>query len=116
MMRLVSDPSDEMLLKDEIRYLLHMKKVDNSYERNNDSLVNVIQNLLNTPKLYGYNERVLVTLIESGYVQEEFRLMNSNDYPNFLIFMLVKNNAMKVKEACCRKMIKLFADKKKTPG
>mmetsp|Transcript_8002 Transcript_8002/g.7496 ORF Transcript_8002/g.7496 Transcript_8002/m.7496 type:complete len:256 (+) Transcript_8002:1322-2089(+) len=116
MMRAVSDPSEELMLKDEMKYLLHMKKYEYGYERNNDSMVNVINNLLNTPKAYSFNEKMMVGLIETGYMQDEFRLMNSNDYPNFLIFMLTKSERFKIKEACCRKMIRLFADKKKTPG
>lgn len=32
---------------------------------------------------------------------------------NFLIHMLLKNDRIKIKEACCRKIIKIFAEKKK---
>jgi hypothetical protein len=45
-----------------------------------------------------------------------------SEYPHFLIHMLQKSNRIKIKEACCRKIVKIFGERKKvqanskTPG
>lgn len=52
-------------------------------------------------------------LIESGYLQQEFSFLNPKDYPDFLIHILTSSERLKLKEAACRKIIKLFAEKKR---
>lgn len=63
-----------------------------------------------------FNENVLIVLIESGYLQQEFSFLNPKEYPEFLIYILSKSERIKVKEAACRKIIKIFAEKKKDNG
>ena len=74
----------------------------------------MIKNQLRSSDPVVYNQNVLIVLIESGYLQQEFSsFLNPKEYPDFLIHILRHSERIKVKEAACRKIIKLFAEKKK---
>ena len=59
------------MLKDEIIYLLNVRLKDQKYERGADPIANVIKNMVKSsnPQAYTFNEKVLVVLIESSYLQ-----------------------------------------------
>jgi hypothetical protein len=66
----VTDSGDDALLKRELLYLLNPRKSDSRHERNDEPITSAIKNLTSSsPGEYLYNERVLMTLIESGYIQ-----------------------------------------------
>lgn len=69
MLQNVIETTDEMNLKEEIVYLLHVRPKDRKFERNGDNITNVIKNLVTSNEPMVYNERVLIVLIESGYLQ-----------------------------------------------
>ena len=55
----------------------------------------------------------MMTLIESGFIHNEFSYLNPGEYPNFLKHILLNNQRIKLKEAACRQIIKLFGETKK---
>ena len=55
----------------------------------------------------------MMTLIESGYIQQEFSFINPAEYTNFLKYILVHSERTNLKEAACRQIIKLFGPEKK---
>jgi len=57
-----------MILKEELVYLLHVWRTDTKYIRSSEPINTVIKNLINSPQMHTYNERVLIVLIESGYI------------------------------------------------
>lgn len=65
----VSDAIDDGILKDELKFLLHVRKNEISYERNNDAITMQIKTLMSSPSEYCFNEKVLIEYIESGYMQ-----------------------------------------------
>jgi hypothetical protein len=92
-----------MAIKKEILYLLHSRKIGHRYERSDEATItSVIKGIISSPGEYHFNERVLVVLIESGYIQKEFSFLNPGDYPTFLKFILVNTERIKLKEASCR--------------
>lgn len=92
-----------MAIKKEILYLLHCRKIGHKYERTEDgTITSVIKNIVSSPGEYLFNERVMVVLIESGYIQKEFSFLNPGDYPTFLKYILVNTERIKLKEASCR--------------
>ncbi len=108
----VSDSKDMEILKNEFCYLLHIRKHGQPYERG-ETLSKKIKTLMNTPKEFTYNSKVLIVLIECGYIQQELSYMNYQEYPKFLISMLGVAKDNKVKESCCRMIINFFGEKKK---
>tara|TARA_B110000285_G_C15048139_1_gene575486 strand:+ start:768 stop:959 length:192 start_codon:yes stop_codon:yes gene_type:complete len=59
--------------------------------------------------MYEYNYKVLVVLIDSGYIQDFVFQDNENEYPKFLVGILERSDRGLLKEACCRKVIKYFS-------
>ena len=58
------------------------------------------------------NKRVLVVLIETGFVQKELSYLNPAEYPAFLKVILESpKSGFRLKEAACRQVIKIFAPK-----
>ncbi|TNV85265.1 hypothetical protein FGO68_gene15236 [Halteria grandinella] len=118
----VTETKDEYAVKKEIQYLLNVRKVGMRYERTDESIASTVKNLVSSPGEYVFNERVLMVLIESGYIQEQFSLLNPGEYPGFLKYILQSSQRIKLKEAACRQIIKLFQmsgkneSKQMTPG
>lgn len=56
------------MIRDEILYMLHVRKKGEKYVRGSDPITAVVNNLVNNPKVYEYNLRVLRELIETGYI------------------------------------------------
>lgn len=64
----VTETYDELSLKSEILYLLHVHKIGTRYERNSEPITSVIKGIINSPKEFTFNEKVLIVLIETGYI------------------------------------------------
>ena len=65
----VTESIDEICLKDEILYMLHIRKNDERYIRTQgEPIANVIKNLVNQPEDYTFNASIFITLIEQGYI------------------------------------------------
>ncbi|CDW74435.1 arm repeat protein [Stylonychia lemnae] len=116
MIQNVTESQDEMNLKDELVYLLHIREKNRGFQRTGEPITTIIKNFIGSNEPQMYNENVLIVMIESGYLQQEFSFLNPKDYPDFLIHILKSSERIKVKEAACRKIIKLFAEKKKENG
>lgn len=103
----MKDTGDDAILKREILYLLNIRKIGGKHERQDDSggngITSVIKNLCSSnSKEYIYNERIMMTLIESGFIHNEFSYLNPGEYPNFLKHILLNSERIKLKEAACR--------------
>ena len=60
-------------------------------------------------KNHEYNYRVLVVLIETGFIQDHIWIANeSSKYPEFLKLILENTTRNLVREACFRQIIKFF--------
>ncbi len=58
-----------MAIKKEILYLLHCRRRGQKYERTDDATItSVIKSIVSSPGEYLFNERVMIVLIESGYI------------------------------------------------
>ena len=68
---------------------------------------------MNNYPAFQFNPRVLVVLIETGYIQQQLSILNKSDYPKFLITIIKETDRNYVKEACCRRIIKFFGKSKK---
>jgi hypothetical protein len=65
----VTDSSDDIILKREVLYLLNPRKADSFHQRNDEPITSAIKNITSSlPGEYLFNERVMMTLIESGYI------------------------------------------------
>lgn len=64
----VTDAIDESMIRDEILYMLHVRKKGEKYVRSQDPITAVVNNLVNNPQAYEYNLKVLRELIETGYI------------------------------------------------
>lgn len=82
--------------------MLNVRKIGHRYERTGEPISAVIKNIGNSPLEYDFNERILIVLIESDYIQNEFNFLNPADYPNFLKHVLLNSKRIKLKEAACR--------------
>lgn len=103
------DPADERVIKEELAYLLHIRRKGVEYSRKMESsLDKALQDILNDFHNYEMNLKVLVVLIETGYIQTIFDLRDKSIYPKFLITVLKESHRVFVKESCCRMIIKLF--------
>ena len=110
----VTDSGDDAILKRELLYLLNPRKTDGRHERNDEPITSAIKNIVSSsPGEYQYNERVMMTLIEAGYIQQEFSFINPAEYTNFLKYILLNSERTNLKEAACRQIIKLFGPDKK---
>ena len=65
----VTESQDEMNLKDELIYLLHIRELDRGYVRTGEPITTAIKNFIGSNDPLMYNENVLIVLIESGYLQ-----------------------------------------------
>lgn len=107
------EEEDERIVNEEFSYLLHIRKKGKEYQRvENQHIGKEFKELMNGYKQYDYNHRVLVELIETGYVQDALNIMNKSDYPKFLITILKESDKNFVKESVCRMIIKYFGKKK----
>ena len=68
---------------------------------------------MNNFSAFTMNYKVLVVLIESGYCQQLFNLLDKDGYPKFLITVLKECDKIYIKQAVCRMIIKYFGKKKK---
>ena len=110
----VTDSGDDSILKRELLYLLHPRKTGNPHERKDEPITSAIKNITSSsPGEYQYNERVMMTLIEAGYIQQEFSFINPSEYTKFLKYILSSSERGSLKEAACRLIIKLFGPDKK---
>lgn len=101
MAQAVTEGRDELLLKQEISYLLNVRKKGGRYDRVHcDPLPAQIKNSVNEE--YVCNERVLVILIETGFIHKELSYLNPSEYPLFLRNLLETRTTSKLKEASCR--------------
>jgi hypothetical protein len=65
----VTETKDEQIIKQELTFMLNMRKAGMRHERTHDPVTSMIKNLVSSiPGEYQFNERVLVVLIESGYL------------------------------------------------
>ena len=65
----VTDSGDDSILKRELLYLLHPRKTGHPHERKDEPITSAIKNITSSsPGEYQYNERVMMTLIEAGYI------------------------------------------------
>jgi hypothetical protein len=63
------DPVDERIIKEELAYLLHIRRKGVEYSRKQESsLDKALQDILNDFHNYEMNNKVLVVLIETGYI------------------------------------------------
>ena len=104
-----ADAKDERIIQNEIAYLLHIRRVGLQYQREtNSSIERYLKELMGNYAGYEFNPKVLVVLIETGYIQECLSVNNKSDYPKFLITILRETDKSFLKEACCRRIIKFF--------
>ncbi len=70
MMANVTESQDEINLKDEIAYLLHLREKSRKFERTQEPITSIIKSFIanSHEKQYVFNEKVLIVLIESGYL------------------------------------------------
>jgi hypothetical protein len=116
MVKRIHEKSDETLIVAEITYLLHIRKVNQEYDRRGSgSMEGQLNLLLNSYSQFEYNYKVLVVLIESGYIQSVL-MANLQEYPKFLVGILDNSDRGLVKEACCRRIIKFFGKSRKDDG
>ena len=89
---------------------MHIRKKGKEYQRNDEksTIAKEFKELMNAYDSYDYNYRIMVELIETGYVQDILNVMNKSDYPKFLILVLEKTDKNFVKESVCRMIIKYF--------
>ena len=64
----VTETLDELNLKTELLYLLHVRKHNTKYERTGEPITSVIKGIINSPGDFTFNEKVLVVLVETGYI------------------------------------------------
>ena len=104
MLEHVREQSDAVLLRNEVRYLLHIRRKDGAFERDGEQLGLQLKNLINDYHAYTMNYRVLVVLIESEYCRKVISAVSEDKstYPNFLVSVLHNAERNYVKEACCR--------------
>lgn len=114
LLKKVLDPTDKKDLVEEITYLAHIRKSGQKYEREK-SLEFLIDSMMTNYNQYEYNYKVLVVLIETGYIQQVMQ-MDLEKYPKFLVGMLENSDRLLVKEACCRRIIKFFGKYRKDDG
>ena len=115
----VQDAEQEIQLNREIQYLLNIRKRGREYIRDDKSnLGNSLRELMQADfRAFDMNNRVLVVLIESGYIQSILNQTVKSDYPKFLITVLKSTDEAFLKNAVCRMIIKYFGKKKdKEPG
>jgi len=62
-------------------------------------------------RAFDMNHKVLVVLIESGYIQSILNQTDKSDYPRFLITVLKNCDEAFIKNAVCRMIIKYFGKK-----
>jgi hypothetical protein len=69
MLQKVQEPMDEKIIAQEIAYLLHIRKFGKEYVRDgNTSIEKQLGDLMNNYPAFQFNPRVLVVLIETGYI------------------------------------------------
>jgi len=113
MVSTVTDPMDERDIHAEITYLLHIRRIGKEYVREaNSSMDRQLKDLMNNFSAFQFNQKVMVVLIETGYIQQVLNVMSKSDYPKFLITLLKETDRGTIKEACCRMIIKFFGRKK----
>jgi len=103
LMESVTDSTDDAILKREILYLLNPRKTGHSHQRKEEPISSAIKNIASSsPGEYQFNEGIMMTLIESGYIQKEFSFINPAEYTNFLKYILCTSERTSLKEAACR--------------
>ena len=111
---------DEKKITDELQYMLHIRKIGTEYKRDAKmTMERQIKEMMNNEqgtRVFSYNAKVLVILIECGYIQEILNPMSKADYPRFLIALLSQSDRNFVKESVCRMIIKYFGKKKSSDG
>lgn len=114
------DAADLKKLKSCINYLLYLREADEPFQ--NDDLYSKVYNMLHgsgfadakgpnhryTVQLYVYNEKMLVALIESGYLQRELEISgDSTIFPKLLVYLLERrDSSMQLKASICREIMK----------
>jgi hypothetical protein len=114
------DAADLKKLKNCINYLLYLREADQPFQ--NDDLYSKVNTMLHgsgfsdakgpssryTPQLYVYNEKILVALIESGYLQRELEISgDSTIFPKLLVYLLERrDSSLQLKAAICREIMR----------
>ena len=71
MLAFVTEPADENKIKNEIAYMLNIREVGEPYERREGYTIDKqLRELSFNANGYEFNPKVLVVLIESGYIQQ----------------------------------------------
>ena len=103
-------------LKKCIKQLLHVRKITEHSERQNEDLYEPITGLLkecanrrNESKKWAFNEKVMIGLVESGYLQRELDISGDvNVYPNLLIYLLQSPwSSIELKSVICRVTVRI---------
>jgi hypothetical protein len=70
MLQKVQEPMDEKAISSELAYMLHIRKFGKEYVRDvSSSIEKQLGDLMNNYPAFQFNPRVLVVLIETGYIQ-----------------------------------------------
>lgn len=58
--------------------------------------------------VFSFNEKVMIGLIESGYIQRELEMSGDTSiYPKLLVYLLAKpTSSIHLKSTICREMVK----------
>lgn len=98
-------------LKKCIKQLLHVRKINEKSEKSSEDLYDPITNLLKDcfnkkgdSRKWSFNEKVMICLVESGYLQRELDISGDvNVYPNLLIYLLQSSwTSLELKGVICR--------------
>jgi hypothetical protein len=101
---------DLMILKICIKLLLHVKKITEPCDESEDlsgpisKLINECGNRKHDIRKWIFNEKIMICLIESSYLQRELDISgNVNTYPDLLLYMLESPwSSYELKCAICR--------------
>ena len=105
------------MIETEICYMLHIraKGDDQEFTGRKESVTLMTQLEVLGGQQYNtfsYNPKVMIVLIESGYIWDKMRNNRPDEYPKLLITILQNSDRKVMKEACCRQIIKYFGRQK----
>jgi hypothetical protein len=111
------------MMETEICYLLHIRgksdKNDQEYVGRgikDNALLCMLDQIGGSHSQYTYNPKVLIVLIESGYIWDKMKRDQPSSYPKLLISILENSNRKVIKEACCIQIIKYFGRPNSSSG
>lgn len=84
--------SNQERIEKEISYLLQIRKNElTSYSRKDDNLLSGLKLMMSPDTHYLFNEKVMVVLLETGYIQRELEKDNEILFHSFLKYLLEEN-------------------------